>query len=83
MRSSAYRVGLRLAELAQKETRADSIQNKERFVEEYGSEPDPEREAKTQRKSAQFRALFGGNCDDHFRIGIKLTRCCEVATVSK
>lgn len=27
------------------------------------------------RKLAEHQALFAGNCDDHFRIGIKLTRC--------
>jgi hypothetical protein len=27
------------------------------------------------RKPAEHQALFAGNCDDHFRIGIKLTRC--------
>jgi hypothetical protein len=26
------------------------------------------------RKPAEHQALFAGNCDDHFRIGIKLTR---------
>ena len=27
------------------------------------------------RKPAEHQALFAGNCDDHFRLGIKLTRC--------
>lgn len=26
-------------------------------------------------KPAEHQALFAGNCDDHFRLGIKLTRC--------
>lgn len=35
-RSSAYHAVLRLLRLAIKETRRDSIQNKERFMEEFG-----------------------------------------------
>ena len=31
--------------------------------------------AAVARKPAEHQALFRGNADDHFRMGIKLTRC--------
>ena len=69
----------RLLELAIQETRTDTIKNKSRFHEEFGVDQDED--AMTERekmalalKPKQHRALFDGNCDDHFRIGIKFTR---------
>ena len=32
------------------------------------------------RKPAEHTALFAGNCDDHFRMGIKLTRWAPFST---
>lgn len=92
MRNVALRFVQRLLTLALRETRSDTIQQKRRFLEEFGSEEDEEQEADgggkegakangadrakagLARKPAEHRALFHGNLDDHFRVGIKLTR---------
>ena len=75
LRSMALRVVLRLVQLSQRETRTDSVQNKQRFLEDFGAEE--EEVAEDERKpweSAEHATLFAGNSDDHFRMGIKLTR---------
>lgn len=74
----AYRVVNRLLALAQKETRTDSVQGKSRFLEEFGPEEGggtSKAELEVQRgRPLEHTALFTGNSDDHFRLGIKLTR---------
>lgn len=75
MRNVAYRVVSRLLALAQKETRNDSIQGKARFREEFGAQDDEaEADGKARHHVPEHSALFHGNTDDHFRLGIKLTR---------
>ncbi|GBF92110.1 hypothetical protein Rsub_04457 [Raphidocelis subcapitata] len=88
-RNLAFRAVRRLVALAQKEARADSVQGKEKFVEQFGG--DEEEGAgggggggaggsgggggdSWRRKPAEHRALFAGDTDDHFRMGIKITR---------
>ena len=78
MRNTALRTVSRLLELAQKETRADSIQGKSRFLEEFGDEEEEEAGAKEAKRKlqtpAEHQALFAGDMDDHFRFGIKITK---------
>ncbi len=70
----------RLIQLAIQETRTDTVKNRARFEEEYGmGEEDDGLISERERvalslKPKQHRVLFDGNCDDHFRMGIKMTR---------
>lgn len=77
-RNLAARVVGRLLQLAVKETRTDTIQNKARFLDEFGGGDDDElterERAAVARKPVEHQALFAGNTDDHFRMGVKLTR---------
>lgn len=82
MRNMALKCILRLLQLTQKETRADSIQGKQRLLDDFGPGEDAfdgeeltERGKRVkQQQPAEHKALFDGNCDDHFRIGMKITR---------
>lgn len=80
-RNMAFQIVSRLLSFALKETRTDSIQRKERFRDEFGDDEDEALVAMSDRmknawakKPAEHRAIFHGNIDDHFRLGIKLTR---------
>lgn len=55
------------------------MENNDRFTDEYGTatdEIDETENSKSQKSSkpSDFQALFGGNNNDHFMIGIKFTR---------
>jgi U3 small nucleolar RNA-associated protein 25 len=55
-----------------------TVEHKSRFYDEFGVEEDSDSDEhateKKPSKPADYKALFDGNNDDHFRIGIKFTR---------
>ncbi|XP_024386757.1 protein NUCLEOLAR FACTOR 1 [Physcomitrium patens] len=84
MRSTALKLVKKLIELAPKAQTVD-IEHKARFFDDFGAEDDEEDQVLIEEgqegsneytggKPADFKALFSGNNDDHFRIGIKFTR---------
>ncbi|GAX83068.1 hypothetical protein CEUSTIGMA_g10494.t1 [Chlamydomonas eustigma] len=80
-RNLAFKLIRRLVSMAMRETRADSVQGKEKFVEQFTDpeeeeeeDMDPKLRARRAAKPAEWQALFSGNVDDHFRVGIKITR---------
>ncbi|KAH7277303.1 hypothetical protein KP509_39G044700 [Ceratopteris richardii] len=77
LRSIALRLVKRLLDLVPS-VHKSSIEHKARFFDEFGAEDeDSEEDAAGNARSskpADFSALFSGNNDDHFRIGIKFTR---------
>lgn len=76
LRSSALRFVKRLLDLVPS-TIKGTVEHKARFFEEFGVEDEDDQdsaEKESLSKPADFKALFGGNNDDHFRIGMKFTR---------
>jgi len=61
---------VRFVESIVKFSEPDQQENKARFLETYSREEDDE----WQEKPEDFRALFGGNHEEDFRIGLKFTR---------
>lgn len=94
-RNLALRAVLRLCQLAQRETRADSVQNKDRLLREFnppeledavegggpgdgsaktGTAAASGKRVRVGLKAAPHAAVLEDNTDDHFRLGIKITR---------
>lgn len=48
------------------------ISNKKRFKDEYGSNPDDK--PPNLKRPEDYEAIFAGNIDDHFRIGVAILR---------
>ncbi|KAK1394264.1 U3 small nucleolar RNA-associated protein 25 [Heracleum sosnowskyi] len=76
--SIAFRVVKRLIQLTPSKHKVN-VENNDRFTDEYGAatdETDETENFKSQKSSkpSDFQALFGGNNNDHFMIGIKFTR---------
>ena len=83
MRNAAGRVVRRLLELCPAaHGRADAVSKLERFADDFGAgDSDEEEAAETERRRKKnlwvpedHSAMFRGNTDDHFRLGIKITK---------
>eukprot|EP00873_Tetraselmis_striata_P003639 jgi/Tetstr1/423903/TSEL_014526.t1 len=81
-RNMAFRVVSKLLKLAIRETRTDSVQGKQRFVDDFYTEDSDDEDGGRRKveKPPEYKTLFGGNTDDHFMLGIKLTRGSVVLT---
>ncbi|XP_074329593.1 protein NUCLEOLAR FACTOR 1 isoform X2 [Apium graveolens] len=76
--SIAFRVVKRLIQLTPSKHKVN-VENNDRFSDEYGTatdEIDETENSKSQKSSkpSDFQALFSGNNNDHFMLGIKFTR---------
>ncbi|KAM4770868.1 U3 small nucleolar RNA-associated protein 25 homolog [Rhinophrynus dorsalis] len=69
-RESALRVVQILIGLMEVTDRKVDVSNKKRFREEFGSEP--EDKPPNLRRPEDYEAVFAGNIDDHFRIGVSI-----------
>ncbi|KAK4797770.1 hypothetical protein SAY86_030096 [Trapa natans] len=77
LRSIALRVIKRLIQLTPS-NRKVNVEHMDRFTDDFGSGEAEENEvtalSKKSSKPSDYHALFDGNNDDHFMIGIKFTR---------
>ncbi|XP_053316940.1 U3 small nucleolar RNA-associated protein 25 homolog [Spea bombifrons] len=69
-RESALRVVQILISLMEVLGRKVDVSNKKRFKDEYGSEP--EDKPPNLKRPEDYEAVFAGNIDDHFRIGVAI-----------
>ncbi|KAM3930060.1 U3 small nucleolar RNA-associated protein 25 homolog [Leptodactylus fuscus] len=69
-RESALRVVQLLISLLEVPGKKVDVSNKKRFKNEFGSDPD-EKPSKLKRPD-DYEAIFAGNIDDHFRIGVSI-----------
>uniref|UniRef100_A0A3B4ZFH6 U3 small nucleolar RNA-associated protein 25 homolog n=1 Tax=Stegastes partitus TaxID=144197 RepID=A0A3B4ZFH6_9TELE len=71
-RGSALQVIHTLISLLETKGKKIMVSNKKKFKEEFGEEAD-EKPSNLQRPE-DYRAIFSGNVDDHFRIGVSIIR---------
>ncbi|XP_075060292.1 U3 small nucleolar RNA-associated protein 25 homolog [Mixophyes fleayi] len=69
-RESALRVVQILISLMEVPDRKVDVSNKKRFRDEFGSEP--EDKPPNLKRPEDYEAVFSGNIDDHFRIGLSI-----------
>ncbi|KAE8600572.1 hypothetical protein XENTR_v10013317 [Xenopus tropicalis] len=69
-RESALRIVQILISLMEVGGRKVDVSNKKRFKEEFGSEP--EDRPPNLKRPEDYEAVFAGNIDDHFRIGVAI-----------
>lgn len=72
VRGSALRVIQTLISLLETKGKKIVVNNKKRFKEEFGEDPD-DKPSNLQRPD-DYKAIFCGNVDDYFRIGIVYNR---------
>ncbi|XP_078085851.1 U3 small nucleolar RNA-associated protein 25 homolog isoform X2 [Mustelus asterias] len=70
-RESALRVVQTLISLLDVKDKLE-VSNKKRFKDEYGSSP--EERPPNLKRPEDYEAIFAGNIDDHFRIGVAILR---------
>ncbi|XP_064159609.1 U3 small nucleolar RNA-associated protein 25 homolog [Anguilla rostrata] len=71
-RDSALRVVQTLISLLEPRGRKMDVSNKKRFKDEFGEEPGDR--PPTLTRPDDYHAVFSGNVDDHFRIGVSILR---------
>ncbi|XP_075963643.1 U3 small nucleolar RNA-associated protein 25 homolog [Anarhichas minor] len=71
-RGGALRVVQTLISLLETRGKKIVVNNKKRFKEEFGEEADDK--PPNQQRPDDYSAIFSGNVDDHFKIGISIVR---------
>uniref|UniRef100_A0A7N6BVX0 U3 small nucleolar RNA-associated protein 25 homolog n=1 Tax=Anabas testudineus TaxID=64144 RepID=A0A7N6BVX0_ANATE len=71
-RGGALRVVQTLISLLETKNKKIVVSNKKRFKEEFGEEADDK--PPTLQRPDDYHAIFTGNVDDHFRIGVSIVR---------
>ncbi|XP_068573825.1 U3 small nucleolar RNA-associated protein 25 homolog [Cebidichthys violaceus] len=71
-RGGALRVVQTLISLLETKGKKIVVSNKKRFKEEFGEEADDK--PPNQQRPDDYSAIFSGNVDDHFRIGVSIVR---------
>lgn len=71
-RGGALHVVQTLIGLLETKNKKIVVNNKKRFKEEFGE--DPEDKPSNLRRPDDYHAVFSGNVDDHFRIGVSIIR---------
>ncbi|XP_041827240.1 digestive organ expansion factor [Melanotaenia boesemani] len=71
-RGSALQVVHTLISLLETKGRKIAVSNKKKFKEEFGEEVDDK--PPNLRRPDDYQAIFSGNVDDHFRIGVSIVK---------